>query len=693
MSLSNTGRRSSVSRGIQVPSTTAALSHTGPQLSIGKGVLVQATATDLSSQPKSFTKVGALTVMQLAALKIEIAKSLSVNLDYAAINGLGYIGKYLFGATPLISLGYVVAGTTTASLSTNINVWSPNKNGISSVNAYWSATSAQEKIMDENLVYNYNALVLLGAINSNSTNDDIAGKLAVAHILGIDGCNSWIKTGIGVGINGNTGQAFYNAGRYAVNILSTSKLEPVQTTISSTPISSLPEIVYPSIGIWGDKYNIPQITVNELGKIVIAANIPIGNLSGDVTGNLVSTTVRKINGVFLANLSTGILKNTTVTGVPSIAIPVDFPILNQDTTGSAYIVTANAQPAITSVGTLTSLTTSGNVNIGGNLIVSGNTTTINSQTLTVEDINIIIGNVATPSDITAVGGGITLLGATNKTITWNNASNGWELSENIDLASGKSFQISNISVLDSTTIGATVVNSSLTSVGTLGNLTVANTIQTQGIVVPTSTGSGPLSSNLGIKVGTMASSSYGWKDLNGILVPQNPGGPAQGVFRGGAYTGYNFAVSDGLNLSFHLQHDYVVGSDVFMHVHWGHNGTAISGNFVITWAFTVAKGHNQAIFPAEITYVQTISTPNVATIPQYSHRINEFQISAASPAADQFNTNLLEPDSLILLHLTTTTIPTITGGTPNRPYILAIDLHYQSSGVSGTLNKAPSFYS
>lgn len=45
--------------------------------------------------------------------------------------------------------------------------------------------------------------------------------------------------------------------------------------------------------------------------------------------------VTKINGTSLAGLATGILKNTTSTGVPSIAVAGDFPTLNQNTTGSA----------------------------------------------------------------------------------------------------------------------------------------------------------------------------------------------------------------------------------------------------------------------------------------------------------------------------------------------------------------------
>ncbi|MEI6277259.1 MAG: hypothetical protein WCP08_14770, partial [Prolixibacteraceae bacterium] len=60
-----------------------------------------------------------------------------------------------------------------------------------------------------------------------------------------------------------------------------------------------------------------------------------GVMAGDVTGTSGANTVVKINGTSLSGLSTGILKNTTGTGVPSIAVASDFPILNQNTTGTA----------------------------------------------------------------------------------------------------------------------------------------------------------------------------------------------------------------------------------------------------------------------------------------------------------------------------------------------------------------------
>ena len=186
---------------------------------------------------------------------------------------------------------------------------------------------------------------------------------------------------------------------------------------------------------------------------------------------------------------------------------------------------------------------------------------------------------------------------------------------------------------------------------------------------------------------------FGWRDLIGDLSNRTGGGtnPTIAVFRGGVVVAPFFSTGNNVTMSFHIPHDYVVGSDLFLHLHWAHNGTAISGSLVVTYSVTYSKGHNQAEFPSEISPVLTVSTPNIATVPQYRHRVDEIQLSAASPSATQLNSALIEVDGLLFIGLTATTIPTITGGSTNRPALLFCDLHYQSNS-NATKNKAPNFY-
>lgn len=119
--------------------------------------------------------------------------------------------------------------------------------------------------------------------------------------------------------------------------------------------------------------------------------------------------------------------------------------------------------------TLSSLSTSGNVVVGGDLTVNGTTTTINSTSLSIDDKNIELASTASPSDESADGAGLTIKGSSDKTFNWVNATDAFISSEHIGLASGKAFYINGNSVLNATTLGAGVISSSLTGVGTIGS--------------------------------------------------------------------------------------------------------------------------------------------------------------------------------------------------------------------------------
>ncbi len=80
-------------------------------------------------------------------------------------------------------------------------------------------------------------------------------------------------------------------------------------------------------------------------------------------------------------------------------------------------------------GAVTSAKLENNITIAGNLTVNGTTTTIDTTTLVVEDKNIEIGKVSTPTDTTADGGGITLKGASDKTINWVQSTGCWTFNQ------------------------------------------------------------------------------------------------------------------------------------------------------------------------------------------------------------------------------------------------------------------------
>ena len=138
-------------------------------------------------------------------------------------------------------------------------------------------------------------------------------------------------------------------------------------------------------------------------------------------------------------------------------------------TGTANeIAVSNSGVGAVTLSLPANVTISNNLTVSGDLIVNGNTTTLNTATLVVEDKNIVLANVATPTDTTADGSGITVLGATDKTLNWVDATDAWTSSEHFNILTGKSFYIGGSAVLSNTTLASSVVTSSLTTVGTIG---------------------------------------------------------------------------------------------------------------------------------------------------------------------------------------------------------------------------------
>jgi hypothetical protein len=124
------------------------------------------------------------------------------------------------------------------------------------------------------------------------------------------------------------------------------------------------------------------------------------------------------------------------------------------TTGTGTLVVTGG------VGVSENLNVGGALTIAGNLTVNGTTTTVNSSTLSVDDINITLGDTASPTDVLANGGGITLKGATDKTLTWNNTTGRWTFNQ----------------PLDATSIQNTPIGSTAPSTGAFTTITASSTI-------------------------------------------------------------------------------------------------------------------------------------------------------------------------------------------------------------------------
>ena len=202
----------------------------------------------------------------------------------------------------------------------------------------------------------------------------------------------------------------------------------------------------------------------------------VGSGTDTVTINLDNTAVTATTygnasavGTFTVDAQ-GRLSNAVSTTISITASQVSDRATNLVTglTGTANEITvSNSGVGAVTLSLPANVTVSNDLTVSGDLTVQGNTVTLNTATLTVEDKNVVLASVATPTDITADGAGITVLGATDKTLNWVDATDAWTSSEHFNLASAKSYYVNGTSVLSGTTLGSGVIYSSLTTLGTI----------------------------------------------------------------------------------------------------------------------------------------------------------------------------------------------------------------------------------
>jgi plastocyanin len=300
-------------------------------------------------------------------------------------------------------------------------------------------TNAQPNITSTGSLTGLTVSNATGVVDFTTTANVTLGAVGNLHISG--GTNAYVLSTDGAGTlswvaqsGGGGGGASISNGNSNVNIPS------ANGNINFSAIGNANVVV-----ITGTGANISG-TANVTGNLT-AGNIIAGNGSG---GNITNANVISANTFIasgnitasnanLGNLATANYFAGSGNNLSNIqAANISGQVANALVSGTIY---TNAQPNITSVGTLTDISVSGNGVFGGNLTVNGTLTYINSTTLSISDpiINLQTGpNGAAPVANSGKDVGTALnYYDTSAKIAWM----GWDIS-NAEIAFGSNVSIS-----------------------------------------------------------------------------------------------------------------------------------------------------------------------------------------------------------------------------------------------------------
>lgn len=155
--------------------------------------------------------------------------------NYTAVNSLGYLGKYQFGALALQDMGLVKKGTSLKGLDNPAN-WTIE----GGKQAFLNNPELQERTFIRYTTMNFRTLQRIGVLTAESPPDQVAGFLAASHLLGPGGARDLMKGKVSTDAYGTKSSKYYVEGvetqrTYLAAITPPPKLDYATGASVSTP--------------------------------------------------------------------------------------------------------------------------------------------------------------------------------------------------------------------------------------------------------------------------------------------------------------------------------------------------------------------------------------------------------------------------------------------------------------------------
>lgn len=464
-------------------------------------VTIGSTAVALGATVTTFVGLTSVTSTTFVGGLTGNASS-ATNIAGGAANGLPY--QTGAGATTFLAQGTGVlqetagapAWTTTPTLTGTNFTGIPN-GGLTNSSVTIGSTSVSLGATVTTFVglTSVTSTTFVGALTGNATSATSATSATTAtHIAG-----------------GTTGAIHYQSGAGATTFLNAVAVgsilvsngvttapvysaSPTLTTSLTVPLLQGTSGVGGTITIRGGTDTAGTIALNGSTINSAAATLALFGTPTSITFGAAATTmsIGAATGTTTVNNNMAITGNLTVNGstitMNTATLTVDDKNIELGSVATVAGVTGTSAAASAVVTALS--TTAGLIpgmvvtTTAGSLTLAGGSTLVSIDSATQVTLSNTFGGSGTAttlsfagaSDTTANGGGITLKGATDKTILWDNTNSNWTSNQNWNIATGTVYKINNVSVLSATTLGSSVVGSSLTSVGTLTSLTTSGQI-------------------------------------------------------------------------------------------------------------------------------------------------------------------------------------------------------------------------